>query len=79
MHPDTSTSEDNGEPKQKQTTVQVGCRSAGGQRERQLSQGNEKTPVNMGENINSPTLTGVFQAEDTGLEPAAPYGVPQFQ
>jgi hypothetical protein len=43
------------------------------------TQGQAKTPVNRGENINSPTFTGVFKAEDTGLEPAAPYGVPQFQ
>lgn len=43
------------------------------------TQGNEETPENTGENIVSSVLSGVLKAEDTGLEPAAPYGVPQFQ
>lgn len=43
------------------------------------TQGNEETPENTGENTVSSVLSGVLKAEDTGLEPAAPYGVPQFQ
>ena len=44
-----------------------------------IAHGNERTPANTGENMVSSVLTGVLRAEDTGLEPAAPYGVPQFQ
>ena len=41
--------------------------------------GNEETPGNAGETCVSSILSGAPKAEDTGLEPAAPYGVPQFQ
>jgi integrase len=43
------------------------------------TQENEETPGNAGETCVSSVLSGVPKAEGTGLEPAAPYGVPQFQ
>ncbi len=46
---------------------------------RKLSQGNEEPPSNAGRSEVSTVFSGVPKAEDTGLEPAAPYGVPQFQ
>jgi len=43
------------------------------------TQGNEETPESTRKNSVFPMLSGVFKAEGTGLEPAAPCGVPQFQ
>ena len=44
-----------------------------------IAEANEKTPENTEQILICSILSGVLQAEDTGLEPAAPYGVPQFQ
>jgi len=55
------------------------ARNAAPQAAASSTHGNEETPGNAGETCVSSVLSGVPKAEGTGLEPAAPYGVPQFQ